>query len=307
MQEKEDIWPEVPDRGGEMQLGEPAPEGAEQSRSDGEAVEVDESEGTADFGKDLLRLAIPIRSTGEASTFIIIIILFTTIPFLVKASLFNCLTLFFLVGIIGSLASFFFNILTDTAEGQDKLPYLASIFTTLLEDFWQGVIVPISNFFGAILYAFVPCMMVSAIYFFATGNKTPFADWPLPLFIILLAVGVFFVPMVMLVLARNKLTLLFKPVEIFLSMLSVWKPYLMCWFCLLIAVGLALGANFFMEPYAGETLSTTWVLVTPAICILDIWVWIYAMRVIGLLWRHYQHQLGWDADKEHSINNTYKR
>ncbi|MFC1781956.1 hypothetical protein ACFL02_00030 [Planctomycetota bacterium] len=290
-----------------MQLGEPAPEGAEQSQSNGEALEIDESGGADNFRKDLLRLAIPIRSTGEASTFIIVIILFTAIPFLEIASLFCCLDIIIIIGIWGCLASFFFNILTDAAEGQDQLPYLSSLFTTLLEDFWQGLIVPISNFFGAILYAFVPCLMVSAIYFFTTGNKTPFADWPLPLFIILLAVGIFFVPIVMLALDRNKLTLLFKPIEIFRSMLSVWKPYLVCWFCLSIAVGLALGANFFMEPYSGETLSTTWVLVTLAICILDIWVWIYAMRVIGLLWRHYQHQLGWGADKEHSIKNTYIR
>jgi len=149
----------------------------------------------------------------------------------------------------------------------------------LREDFWHGVIVPITNFCAAVVYAFLPCMAVSAIYFFATGRQTPFADWPVPLFVILLALGVFFAPMVMLVLARNKLPFLFQPLKILRSIRDVWRPYLVCWLGLLIAVGLTVGFHFLIEPFTDKPFTVPWILMTLTASVIDIWAWIYAYMV----------------------------
>jgi len=189
MQKKDDIWPEVPDFDGDPTSLTPRrrrPVRPKQTETDEQALEIDESQVGRAFRSDLIRLVLPIRSVGEVSILICVILLFIGVPMLRFLSLFCCFNWILLLGILGCLISFFFNVLTSTAEGDNQLPYLSSLATTLLEDFWQGIIVPISNFLGSILYAFSPCMAVSIIYFIVTGRSLAFADLSLPLFFILL-------------------------------------------------------------------------------------------------------------------------
>jgi len=305
MQNHDDIFPDVP----EFQSApsnpppEPTPESTNQPDQNDDNPELTDEEIAAAFRRDLLYVIPPFRSAGEASTLLCVAILLTLMPFLGILPQMCCLFWVIYLGILGSLASFFFTILTDTSQGNYHIPYLNSLFTTIAEDFWGGVFVPISNFYLASLYAFMPSFIVSAVYYLITGESTGPADWPLPLLLALISLGAFLIPVVMIVLAHNRLTLLFRPLLILNTIKKIGKPYLIGWLCLEFCLVLST-IIYVVSPQAQLNISGRTILIM-GFCFLDVSIWVFAMRALGLINRFYSHRFPWHDYKPVILNYPF--
>ncbi|MBN2376519.1 MAG: hypothetical protein JXD22_08965 [Sedimentisphaerales bacterium] len=255
------------------------------------------------FRQDLLRFISPIQTVGELSTFICLVILFVGWPYLEIAS--SCCCAGFLIkwGCVGCLCSFMFNIITETAEGCDELPYLDSLMEAITNP-WTQIIVPLTNFLGALFYGTLPSLIAFLIYSLITKDFEVSNQTVQLIFSVLSLGGLFFWPMVALILAYDQLLLLLRPDIIFRSIIAIWKPYLIAWVALLIVFGVLFfgqsnlpnfqDVGFELTPkvfgYVGVQL----------VCLI---VFIYAMRVIGLLYRHFDDRLSWAerSDPKHPL------
>ena len=296
MQNHDEIFPDVPELPSSSKPSpEPSSDSPGQPSQNNDNTELTDEEIATAFRRDLIYVIPPFRSAGEASTLFCAAFLFTLMPFLGFMPQFCCFFWVVYFAVLGSLASFFFTILTDTSQGNYHIPYLNSLFTTIIEDFWGGVFVPISNFYIASLYAFIPSIIVSLAYYLITGKSTEPADWPLPLLLALLSLGAFLIPAVMIVLAHNRLTLLFRPFLILNTIIIIGKPYLVGWLCLEICLVLS-AVVYVTSPQAQLSISGRTILILGC-CFLDISIWVFAMRVLGLINRFYQHRFPWHEYK----------
>ena len=281
------------------------PPEASRSEIQGKVTDADEYETATEgyepnkaFRRDLLRFITPIQSTGELPTFICLVILFVAWPYLEIAS--SCCCAGFLIkwACAGCLCSFMFNIITETAEGCDELPYLGSLMEALMNP-WTQIIVPLTNFLAALFYGTMPSIVVFFIYSIIT-NDIEITNQTIRLLLSGLSIGgLFFWPMVALILAYDQIILLLRPDIIFRSIVAIWKPYLIAWVALLIAFGV-----LFFEQSSLPNFQDVGFELTPKVfgyvgvqlvCLI---VFIYAMRVIGLLYRHFDNRLEWTVPKE---------
>ncbi len=294
------LWPGVPES---KKPSTPSEE--VQSGADGTVFDSDKYETTAKpyepssaFRRDLLRFITPIQTAGELPTFICMLVLFVAWPFMGVISFCCCWGIFIQLAFGGCFCSFFFSIITDTAEGCDELPYLGSL-KEALEHPWSQIIVPLTSFLAALFYCALPCMIIASIYSSIT-NDIEITNQPIRFILsVIFFAGLFFWPMVALILAFDQLTLLFRPDIIFRSIIAIWKPYLMAWVALLIAFGV-----LFFEQSKMPNFQEVGLELTPkvygfvALQLVGLIVFIYAMRVIGLLYRHFDDRLLWQAPKE---------
>ena len=72
---------------------------------------------------------------------------------------------------------------------------------------------------------------------------------------------------------------------------KIGKPYLVGWLCLEFCLLLS-ALTYFISPHAEFSFSARTVLIL-AFCLLDISLWVFAMRAIGLINRYFQHRLPW--------------
>ena len=245
------------------------------------------------FRQDLWRLALPFRTWTEASTFICVSIVITGMPFLRLFGFCCCAGWVILAGLAAMLASFFAAIIQETAEGIDELPNIGSLRATL-ESPWSEIVVPISSFVGAAVCVLLPAMIAVLLFELAAraGYHVPGRDIVVG---VMAFVGIFFWPIVVLIIAFDQLNLLLRPRLILKWIIAVIRPYLLAWLCLLVALGIlyaartALGSIFEAEGFSGPGF-----LLALVVNALELAVFIYAMRVVGLLYRHYQNHLTWD-------------
>ena len=112
-----------------------------------------------------------------------------------------------------------FNIITDTAEGCDELPYFGSFMEALMNP-WTQIIVPLTNFIAALLYCILPSMIAALIYSSITNNYE-INNQTVQLLLTGLSIGgLFFWPMVALVLAYDRINLLLRPDIILRSVIA---------------------------------------------------------------------------------------
>jgi len=257
------------------------------------------------FRRDLLRFISPIQTAAELPTFICLLVLLVGWPFLGLFSVCCCLGLFIQLACGGCLCSFFFTIITDTAEGCDELPYFGS-FMEALEHPWTQIIVPLTNFIAALLYCILPSMIVASIYSAITNNYK-INNQTVQLLLTGLSIGgLFFLPMVALILAYDQINLLLRPVIIFRSIIAIWKPYLIAWIILVMAFGGLAIVYFALPDFKESGLLIKFTLKVMGFVVVQV-VWlvffIYAMRVIGLLYRHFDDRLSWAerSDPKHPL------
>ena len=245
------------------------------------------------FRRDLVRFLLPYRSLPEAVSFFVILALFCSLPFLALLPNIFCIGLLIRLIVGALLATFFFNIITETARGSDELPYVNSP-AALLEDFWDSVIVPITDGLGALLYCQLPTMIASLTIYLIAGKQALASPAGLALTGALLVIGFSLWPMVMLMLAFNNLPLLLRPDIIARSILAIWAPYLLCCLCLLPACAIFYGLHHFSPPLPDQpSLWPVYLAFTVGLRAVDLVIFVYAMHVIGLLYRHYQDVLPW--------------
>ncbi|MBN1844549.1 MAG: hypothetical protein JW810_02620, partial [Sedimentisphaerales bacterium] len=199
------------------------------------------------------------------------------------------------------------------------------------ENIWSEIVVPTINMFGAFFYTQIPTILVGAILMQfacstapapvmpagmpepnlagqvagmaagAGGGELELALWAQAILTMTTLGGMFFLPMVLLILSFDAIGLLLRPDLIVRAIGAIWKPYLLGWLCLLAGVAVFwLAMKLVPEPEAGEPggLVGLRLLVQIPVLTLDLAVFLYAMRVIGLLYLHFQHLLPWTLEKK---------
>ncbi len=250
------------------------------------------------FRRDLLRFLLPYRSLPETISFLVILALCCLLPFLDLLPGIFCAGLLAQLIIGAILVIFCFTIVSETARGADELPYVNTA-TALLEDFWGSIIIPITDWFGALLYCQLPTLAASLAIYLLAGKQALDNPASQALTASLLVLGFALWPMVILILAFDNIPLLLRPHIILRAIIAIWAPYLLACLCLLLACAIFFSLHHFSPQLPDQpSLWPAYLALTVGLRAVDLVLFIYAMRVIGLLYRHYQHRLPWaDPDR----------
>ena len=331
---EEEIWPELIRA---EEIGKPSDSTVVASSSVEETSETEEPgfleeasyDPEAEFRRDLVRFIVPCRTAEEVPTLVLMVILFVAWPFLNMFSFFCCLDWLIQLALLGCFCTFFAEIVTETARGGDQLPYFGSI-SAALENFWSEIVVPTLNFICAVMYCQLPAIVCGIILqvllpprevtestlsgaadpnaIVDLGGETILVWHPAAevILTVLMIAGMFFLPMVILILAFDRIQLLLRPDIIWEAIRRILKPYLLGWISILIGGGILwLTSSLMPEQDAKEYLRGNYghIAAIAVLLIADLLVFIYAMRVVGLLYRHYEHLLPWrlEPEKKHPL------
>ncbi len=233
------------------------------------------------LSKDLTRYLVPVRSMGDGVMVFILVILtvYSALP------TYGIFMLISQLCVRGMVCAIFFNIILETANGNDDLPSLSEI-----PDMWGGFLRPLLMFFASVIYAFVPGIILSFAYASLAStfsNDENIATLILCCPILLFAVGLFLWPMIILTMALND-GFIVRPDYVFKSIIRMIGPYILCCICLYVAVFVCTWA---LE--ATKDKSDDFLVIAIIAQVGSLLVQIYSMRAIGLLYRHYQDRLEW--------------
>ena len=246
----------------------------------------DDSVIAAAFRKDLLRLALPVRSWRDAFNLLVLLLLVIALPFL------GCCCCIRYI-LLGYLCAYALNVVAGAAAGEDNLPELGSLKDALYS-LWSDVFMPLADFLGSLFLALLPAGFLSLL-FLGLEKLFPLSPQVRNALTVAAAVaGAFFWPILMLIFALEKYTIVLHPLWIIKSIQGILRPYVIAWLALL-AAGALLYFSFFLYDYffPPDPSSALQSIGAAALSILDTLVFLYAMRVVGLLCRHYRHRLPW--------------
>ncbi len=223
-----------------------------------------------------------IVNPGSAATFLIVAFIAALQPIIAYA---GCIGLGAAFVIKGWLASFYFNTVTEAAAGEDSLPDLS-----LTGGWIDDVIIPFFKFAATWLLVLAPAV----IYLSVTATDFTAID-PTTLginMVALLALGVFFWPMLMLAAALGGIGMAVRIDLLVKSVARSFLPYLLvclltggtvaltiALYILLESSSLAIGGSPLAAAMIGE--------------VVQLFFWIVAMRCIGLYYHHFKERFAW--------------
>jgi len=157
-----------------------------------------------------------------------------------------------------------------------------------ITDWWHDVVRPLLLFSVSMLYACLPVFIVIFVcfrYVFTGPRTSPVSI--VTMLIIAVASGLLFWPMLILNMALGD-SFFPRPHRVILSIIRALGPYLACCACLYVSAALV---YYSTASAAMETQSV--IVLALALQIAGLCVEIYAMRAIGLLYRHYEQHMDW--------------
>ena len=209
--------------------------------------------------------------------------------------------------ITGWLCSCYFAIILETCSGSDDMPTMG--FT---DGFWDDVTLPFLKFFGSWLIVLAPCIIWTVMMFtggsqgdemYLEGEQqagmSGAGSWLI--WLALLAVGLFFWPMMILTVAINGFSsAVLRFDQLLTSIFKAFPQYLVIWLLLATTVAgswLGIIASASAAAYLGlgsgiltTLISNVLINAAQAYCI------IVSMRIIGLFYRHYKTRFAWEAE-----------
>jgi len=239
------------------------------------------------FWQDLLYLLSPVHSVGDG------IKLF----FLIIISIIMNLTIYFasyilLSGIIvicGYWCAYMFSVVVETAGGDDELPEFPGVMS-----YWEDLLHPFLLWIASFLYAFLPTIIL-VVYYEVTGldrGGESFGPHEKTIVFSLGAIGLFFWPMILLGLSLGESLGAVRPDLVLRSIGKTILPYVVCCLCLYGCVFLWFASYVNMvKDYSGSTGGLVFLWVADKVG--GVCLWLYAMRTMGLLYRHYHRKLVW--------------
>jgi len=221
---------------------------------------------------------------GNLFMLLLIWIMHSILPFLTAA---GCIGLVGLIIVQGWLCSYWFNVVSDAAAGEEDLPGLA-----LTEGFLDDVAFPLLKFIGATALAWAPAIIVAVLLALA-GSMSIGAvlAGPTPSLLAACGVSMLLWPMVLLVTAIGSLFAVVRVDLLVRTVVRTLLPYLAV--CSLVGgAGLlrtqapalvgrvsAGGGGFFMP------------MVLTAF--LQAYFGIVSMRIVGLYYHHFKERFAW--------------
>jgi hypothetical protein len=250
--------------------------------------DAEEKKSPTSFKGDLFRLVSPIHCLGDGITFFFLFVLSVIASLPLGGPLFGMAKFM----ITAYIFAYMFDVLVSTAGGEDELPNLP-----VLTDWWDDIIRPYLLFQFSFLYALLPGI-AALIYFLISFYGSEVETFPanqLVLLVALFGLGLFFWPMTIMGLALGGSIVTIRPDYVLRSIMGTFFPYLACCVSLYLCC-LAWGISHFSfsAVVAKEGSIAGYILIGLAGQIGGLCLWIYAMRTMGLLYRHYKHRLAWD-------------
>ena len=218
---------------------------------------------------------------GNIGLFVVVVIL-TIIAKVVSYG--GCLTFVAWLFIQGWLCAFYLNLILETASGDDDFPSI-----TLTEGFWEGIIKPLLLWILVSIVCWGPAVgwMIFSMVSAGLGAANP-AN--VVLLVILWIVGIFIWPMVMLIVGIGRNPGYLRPDLVFKSIFKTFVPYLFCCLMLTGAIVLKLVQGGIFGQFGFMKQMVFSIFLVP---VIDAYLWVVAMRSIGLLYRHYKKRLAW--------------
>lgn len=207
----------------------------------------------------------------------------------------NVVAGFFCLGFVVHLwmASVYMNVVGDTAAGSDDFNG-----PTIEGGLFDAIVVPFFRFLGAFALALSPNILYTGMIFVGAVPQDPYAHMTMS------ALGVFMLPMFILLASLSAWQALFHPQKMFLTIAKTLLPYLAIW--------IALGVAFFLliMSSVAETQLTKIGLAASGlgskllgvmgaqivgIC-LYVYLMVVGMRFIGMYYRHFKHRFAFTLE-----------
>lgn len=255
-------------------------------------------EPTVGFWFDALKsFAYPFASTGNTINFIIIAVvsilkLFLSLMPAIGLWLFATKWWLKLI-VFGWLAAAFMNIVAEVCSGNDDMPNV-----TMEDGIYGDVIVPAFRFIATFALAMAPAIAFLVLDYFGLIPQTPWAGimgfaW--------LAIGVFAWPMIMLMFSLGVGEAVFRVDLMITTLFRALLPYLAIWLVLLLLGALSVMTSFgFLLRFLGmgNPLGDLMSMFVAALIIdvIGTYLWIVALRTIGLYYRHYKHRFAFKLE-----------
>ena len=250
----------------------------------GRAAAADAKKGRGFWGDIVWTFAL-FTEPNNLAMLVLVWILHGLLPFLTAA---GCIGLVGYIIVLGWLCSYWFNVIVEAANGEDRLPSMG-----LTEGVVDDVILPLLKFVGAWLLVFTPAIVCAVIAALALGIAFGEAlTDPTGVLVVLVGVAMFLWPMVLLVTAIGGIFSVVRVDLIFMTIARTFLPYLAV--CLLFAGAWALEgfADELAALITGGGLQNFWI-TTVVTALLQAYFSIVSMRIVGLYYHHFKSRFAW--------------
>lgn len=184
----------------------------------------------------------------------------------------------------GWVCAFLFQVLEHAAAGQTDLPEL-----NLADGIVDSVIAPFVKFFFAGAVCFAPAVAY-AIFLGADVTQSIRDGETVPS--LLLAMGVFFLPIVMLVVGLGGIGALMRPDLILITVLRSILPYLLVFVLLSVVIIMRLSLEHVLRQQVGKTIGAT-MAVAVVLQIVQLYTAVVTMQVIGMYYANFKRRFAW--------------
>lgn len=236
-------------------------------------------------------LVYPVLNASNVITFVVIALVSAARIVLSYAGTFGLLGILI---IFGWICAVYLNVVRETAVGSEDLPGIK-----MEEGVFEDILKPAVKFIGSFGIAFLP---FSTYMIALTAGVLPgFLESALAL-LAWLALGVFLWPVVLMLISFGALRSLFRVDLIFVTVFRTLGPYLAIWLLLLLAgvtwllpMVAAVAESAELDIYI-PTLSGEGLLYSLGMNVLDVYLTIVSMRLIGLYYLHFKRRFALELE-----------
>ncbi|MBX3351728.1 MAG: hypothetical protein KF684_02240 [Phycisphaeraceae bacterium] len=233
------------------------------------------------FADALASFLIPLTPLGLVAMtgLTTLLVIMNIIPILVVAILAMLIA-------YGALAAYCFEVIVDTAGGEDSLPMPAGI-EEWASDLPEALIAMVAT----ILATFFPMILVGTL-FPMIGISDEATDIAM---LVAMAAGVFIFPVAILCVAMGGMGTLLRPDYHIRTILSAPGQYLLIWCMLLLVFAVQVGVGLLLESEDASEGFLAFLLTIAVSSLLTVYGLIVTMRQIGLFYRHFSDRFPWSA------------
>ena len=188
------------------------------------------------------------------------------------------------VVLLGWCVSYLFKVVVSGAAGEDELPELS-----VTDGWFEEGVVPFFKSLGIFAVAMAPAVLYSVIFgshFLRAG------DDPDVVLEILKWGGVFFLPIILLVVALGGFGSLLRPDLIFVTIARTFIPYVTTCIMAGLAFGVIEVCSYVSQTNASLFGGNQWLLGMVSV-VLTVGCWAVAMRCVGLYYHHFKSRFAW--------------
>ena len=235
--------------------------------------------GIGSYLRSCAKSLLVITDIGNFITIILVMILMAMNSALTMLG-FSCVLIFPMVILTGILSAFFFNVVVNASNGDDDLPEIG-----LSGDWFDDIIIPFVKFLTTCLITLAPLQIYRSI----VGDNAVTSEGAF----LMLGIGVFLWPIIILTFAIGGLTCLVRPDRMLATIFRTFVPYVFTCAALAGAIGISWGLKSALKPVAASMGGNGWAIMT-ILSVVDVYCMVVAMQCIGLYYHHFKDRFAWN-------------